>query len=118
MENNNILSDSQGGFRRNKSTYNKIWTLLNCIDYSKTEGKVIHMAYLDLAKAYDSVEYWRIIDTLQKMSFSNNFTELINSICIGNSASIITAYGNSDPVYFHKGIPQGSLISPILFDLF
>jgi retron-type reverse transcriptase len=53
-----------------------------------------------------------------KNGISDDFTQLINSICVGNVSYIITNFGNTDPINCYRGIPQGSPISPILFDLF
>jgi len=52
------------------------------------------------------------------MGFSNEFTQLINSMCVGNITSIITNFGNTDPVNCYRGVPQGSPISSILFVIF
>ena len=112
------MSDSQGGFRKNKSTWNKIWTLVNSIDFANSKKTKLYVVYLDLAKAYDSVEHWGIIETLTKMGFSDNFTQLINNMCVGNITSIITNFGNTDPINCYRGVPQGSPISPILFAIF
>ena len=79
---------------------------------------MLHLSYIDLAKAYNSVEHWGITDTLDKMSFSIDFVATINSMCVGNITSIITNYGNTDNIQYLRGLPQGSPISPILFDLF
>jgi hypothetical protein len=118
LENNNILSDSQAGFRRNRNTWNKIWQLRNLIEHQNLNKKPIHIIYLDLAKAYDSVEHWAIKQILSKYGFNKEFTKIIQDICKNNTAEIITAYGNTSKIEIGRGLPQGSPISPILFDLF
>ena len=57
IEDTGIISHSQGGFRRNKPTWNKIWALRNVIEHARINKNPLHITYIDLAKAYDSVEY-------------------------------------------------------------
>jgi len=96
LEKNNIFSDSQGGFRKNKTTWNKIWSLRNVIEHAKMTKSPLHITYIDLAKAYDSVEHWALEKTLRYMGFNPNFIEIIKEMCAGNLLKIITAYGLTD----------------------
>ena len=55
MEKNNCFSNMQGGFRKDKPTYAKIWSLKNVIEHSITKNRELHMVYIDIQKACDSV---------------------------------------------------------------
>ena len=57
LENNECLSQMQGGFRRDRPTFAKMWTLRNIIEHSIINDQELHVCYLDIQKAYDSVEY-------------------------------------------------------------
>src|SRR6201999_103219 len=92
--------------------------LINAIDYAKTKNDKIHIAYIDLAKAYDSVEYWGIVEVLENLGFNDKFVALIKAMCSNNKAQIITPFGLTEEINLGRGIPQRSPISPILFDLF
>ena len=43
--------------------------------------KSLHITYIDLAKAYDFVEYWAINDTLKHLGFNTKFINIINEMC-------------------------------------
>ena len=56
LENTNSFSCMQGGFRIGRTTFTKIWTLINMFEDAKINKKPLHVCYIDVKKAYDSVE--------------------------------------------------------------
>jgi hypothetical protein len=58
MKTNNLFSNIQGGFRQDRPTFAKIWTLRNIIKHAKINDQDLHVCYINIQKAYDSVEYW------------------------------------------------------------
>lgn len=118
IEKENILTNAQAGFRENRNTWQKIVLLRNLIEIQKDREEDIHVTYIDLAKAYDSVEHWGLEVTLQELGFNTEFITIINNICKENFASVITPYGHTEEFEMERGVPQGSPISPILFDIF
>ena len=73
METNECFSKMQGGFRKDRPTFTKIWTLRNIIEHAKLENKNIHVCYIDIQKAYDSVEHWALNRVLKEYGFSKDF---------------------------------------------
>jgi hypothetical protein len=57
MEINKLFSNMQGGFRQDRSIFAKIWKLRNIIEYAKINDQDLHIYYINIQKAYDSVEY-------------------------------------------------------------
>ena len=57
LEENEIFSNTQGGFREGKTTFHKIWILINIYQDAKINDKPLHVAFLDIKKAYDHVEH-------------------------------------------------------------
>ena len=88
LEDNNCLSEMQGGFRRDRPTFAKMWTLKNIIEHAKINEKELHVCYLDIQKAYDSVEYWALDLILKKYGFSKHFRHIISNICENTSCNI------------------------------
>ena len=92
MEKNNCFSNMQGGFRKDRPTYAKIWSLKNVIEHSITKNRELHMVYIDIQKAYDSVKYWALELVLEKYGFSEHFRDIIIDICKNSSCNIILPY--------------------------
>jgi len=74
----------QGGFRPGKTTFTKIWTIINIIEDAKINKNPLHVCYVDVKKAYDSVEHWDISKILQEYGFNQDFIDFINNIYTDN----------------------------------
>ena len=117
IEKHNILSDAQFGFRKNRDTTMCINILNEIIGNRNEKGKNLHLMYIDLSKAYDSVQQWTLSDTLQTFNLSEQSIDLICNMNNNNTADVITAFGNSDKFVIEKGVRQGDPMSPLLFNL-
>ncbi|PRP80605.1 hypothetical protein PROFUN_11548 [Planoprotostelium fungivorum] len=118
VEENKILSHRQFGFRANRSTTHCITDLISCITDSHQRNKSLHVAYLDAMKAFDSVEYEAIFNSLRQYNFHSDVIDIIRTLLNGNTIEIKTAHGNTNPIEITRGVRQGDIISPILFLLY
>ena len=78
----------------------------------------LHIAFLDIAKAYDSVEIWAMIDTLTAYGLHKNDIEILRDMITGNKTKLDTAHGPTEDVHIEAGVRQGDIISPTLYLLF
>ena len=108
----------QGGFRRDRPTFAKIWTLKNIIEHANQNNEKLHVCYIDIQKAYDSVEYWTLDAILQKYGFSKQFRNIINNLCINSKCNVILPYGLSETINISRGVKQDCPLSPLLFIIF
>jgi hypothetical protein len=81
-------------------------------------GRKIHTVFLDVAKAYDSVEHWSMKETLEAYGLSGEDINIIMELITGNFTQFDTAYGFSEKVQTTAGVRQGDSISPALYILF
>ena len=108
----------QDGFRKDRFTYAKIWSLKNIIKHSITKNREIHMVYIDIQKVYNSVEYWALELMLKKYGFSEHFRDIIMDICKNSSCNVILLYSLSEQINITRGVKQGCPLSPTLFIIF
>lgn len=77
MKSNDLFYSKQGGFRRNHSTIKTINYLLDFINLNRNSGKFIVTVYIDLKKAFNTVNHSILIQKMIKLGFNNNFVSLL-----------------------------------------
>ena len=120
LKNFNVLSQAQYGFRTGHSTEH---ALLSFVDYAVGEldqGKYVLGIYLDIKKAFDSVNYSILFRKLQRYGIRGTPLHLIKSYLSNRrqSVKITNNKGNktfSEDGKLSCGVPQGSVLGPLLF---
>lgn len=115
VEKLNILSENQFGFRSNHSTVHALIMIVDKIQQAIEEGKYSCGVFLDLSKAFDTVNHTILIKKLEyygirgvaKDWFSSYLTNRKQFVSIGNIVS--------DDRPISCGVPQGSVLGPLLF---
>lgn len=116
LECHKILSPNQFGFRKNLSTESAILDLTENITNSLDEGDSCLAIFLDLAKAFDTVSHSILIERLSQIGIRDSTLEWFSSYLTGRSQSVrINNLAVSDPLPIQFGVPQGSVLGPILF---
>jgi hypothetical protein len=118
LEENNLLSFTQGGFRKNKTCTDHIYSLLNIYEDAIRNNKEIHSLFIDLRKAFDSMPHWAIINAFTKYGFPQHFAEVIYSLYVDNTCEIITDIGTTDKIKILNSTRQRDPLSPIIWILF
>ena len=115
LENNSILCDEQHGFRKNRSTSLAIFNFVKYISEEMNRRKVVGCIYLDFARAFDSINHLRLISKLYDMGVPRKLTKWIENYL--EKRVIRTRLNNtvSSSREILCGVPQGSIIGPILF---
>ena len=114
----NILSDSQSGFRSNHSTTT---TLLDVQDYilnNMDNGFATGVIFLDLKKAFDTVNHEILINKLADYGIKGNELGWFKSYLSNRAQAVHVNSFLSDFRTYNTGIPQGSILGPLLFIIF
>ena len=115
---NNIIHEQQGGFRTGYGTVDTIFILKALIDKYGKGKTCLYVGFLDLHKAFDSVDRELLKDALFRIGLPHLFVRLIVSMYICVSGIVLV--GNRFSRFFNikLGVKQGSTLSPKLFNIF
>ena len=115
---NHGLPDVQAGFSKGMGTRDKIANICWIIENPREFQKNIYFCFLDYAKAFDSVDHHKWWKILQEMGIPDNVTCLLRSLYAGQEATVRTGHGATDWFQISKGVHQGCILSPCLFNLY
>ena len=88
------------------------------IEKGKEFQKNIYLCFINCAKAFDCVDHNKLWKALKVMGIPDHLTCLLRNLYVGQEAIVITLYGTTDWFKIEKGLWQGCLLSPCLFNLY
>ena len=118
INNNNILSDLQFGFRKGRSTVDAIFVLNAIIDITLSKNGRLPCAFIDLSKAFDSIYRKGLWFKLHKLGINGKLLRVIKNMYSNVKARIKGCRSYSDYFNCSIGLKQGEVMSPVLFSLF
>ena len=80
--------------------------------------KNIYFCFIDYAKAFDCVDHSKLWKILQEMGIPDHLTCLLRNLYAGQEATVRTGHGTMDWFKIGKGLRQGCILSPCLFNLY
>ena len=80
--------------------------------------KNIYFCFIDYAKAFDFVDHNKLWKILQEMGIPDHLTGLLRNLYAGQEATVRTSHGTTDWFQIRKGVRQGYISSPCLFNLY
>ena len=112
------LSDVQAGFRRGRGTRDQTANIHWIIEKAKEFQKNIYFCFIDYAKAFDCVDHNKLWKILKEMGLPDHLTCLLRNLYAGKEAKVRTGDGTTDWFQIGKGVLQGCILSPCLFNLY
>ena len=110
-----LLCSNQYGFRPKSQTNHVVQKLLNFITDSSAENKVTVATYIDLSKAFDSLQYDKLFTKMRFLGFDTDTINWFKSH-LSERKQVVDLEGTiSSTVDMQLGVPQGSILGPILF---
>lgn len=114
----NFFSDKQFGFKHGISTENAIVYLTNNIYSRLDQDKPVLCVFLDLAKAFDTVDHAILINLLEDLGFRGVALKLLTTYLKNRSQFVEINDVISDVASIEYGVPQGTVLGPVLFSIY
>ena len=115
---NRELPDSQAGFRKGRGTRDQIASIHWVIEKAREFQKNIYFCFIDYAKASDCVDHNKLWKILKEVEIPDHLTYLLRNLYAGQEATVRTGHGTIDWFQIGKGVCQGCILSPCLFNLY
>ena len=118
LERKKIISDKQYGFRQGLSTQEACVDLISVLLRSFTNKNYAICIFVDFCKAFDSVDHNILLLKLERYGLRGNILELFRSYLSNRKQHVSINSDSSDVLPVSLGVPQGSNLGPVLFNLY
>ena len=112
------LPDVQAGFRKGRGTRDQIANICWIIEKAGEFQKNIYFCFIDYDKAFDCVDHNKLWKILKEMGIPDHLTCLLRNLYASQEATVRTGHGTTDLFKIGKGVCQGCILSPSLFNLY
>ena len=108
----------QAGFTKGRGTRDQIATLCWIIEKAREFQKNIYFGFIDYTKAFDCVDHNQLWKILKEMGIPDHLTCLLRNLYAGQEATFRTRQGTMIWFQTGKGVHQGCILSPYLFNVY
>ena len=112
------LPDVQAGFRKGRGSRDQIASIHWIIKKAREFQKNIYFCFIDYTKAFDCVDHNKLWKILQEMGIPDHLICLLRNLYAGQEARVRTGHGTTDWFQIGKGVCQGYILSPCLYNLY
>lgn len=118
LEQNGIVPQYQSAYRKFHSTETALCKILNDLVTNTCSGKASLLVLLDLSAAFDTVDHDVLLSDLFSFGIRGNAYLLLQSYLTNRFQRVVVGESFSEPTPLQFGVPQGSVLGPILFILY
>ena len=115
---NHKLPDIQAVFRKGRGTRDQIANIHWIIEKAREFQKNIYFCFIDYVKAFDCVDHDKQWKILKEMGITHHLTCLLRNLYAGQEATVRAGHETTDWFQIGKGVRQGCILSPCLFNLY
>ena len=114
IDRTNVLYKQQFGFQRNSSTSDAILQFLDSVYNSLDKGNFLISVFLDLRKAFDTVNHNILLSKIQHIGFRGQTLQWFKSYLLNRKQIVYVNGTYSGEVEVNIGVPQGSIVRPLM----
>ena len=118
VEKCNLISNKQFGFRKNRDTKDALYQISNIIYKQLDVSDPIAITFLDLAKAFDTVDHQILLDKLYNYGIRGSAYNLIKRYLSNTKQRVKIGNDFSQYKTVYIGVPQGTILGPLLFIIY
>ena len=115
LDENNLICEKQYGFRKNHSTEYAALHIVDFLNYQLDANEIPISVYLDLSKAFDSLRHNILLDKIKHLGITGLAYKLLQSYLLNRQQYVAFKNCRSDLNFINNGVPQGSILGPMLF---
>ena len=118
IESNDLLSKKQHGFRKTKSTLDALFQLTSQINLNMDRRCPTLVTFIDFKKAFDCVQHDLLIQKVKKLNLDGSTIKWLVNYLTHRQQKVLANNQYSDPMTVTQGVPQGSIIGPLLYIIY
>ena len=108
----------QAGFRKGRGTRDQLASIRWIIKKAREYQKNIYFCFIDYTKAFDCVDHNKLWKILEEIGIPDCLTCLLRNLYAGQEATVRTGHETTNWFPIRKGIHQGCILSPCLFNFY
>ncbi|XP_077514883.1 uncharacterized protein LOC144125401 [Amblyomma americanum] len=112
-----FLPEQQSGFRRHRCTADAIADIVSSLEDARHSHHVVCLTLLDVKGAFDNVYHEAILEAVNCLGVTGNLRGYIQGFLRDRTSCVRAGGATSTPQALTRGVPQGSVLSPMLFNL-